>query len=144
MGPAAAPARDPLKSLWRILHALVALGLGLYIAILTPFTGSKIERDRAALSFATDPLAEDEHEHRKRLFFWAFATAETLLLTTRFLLDKGHAPPAGVAGMVIGFIPEPFKGYLGIVLRYGQIFTTVRADMLACIFVLGLCSWWRG
>lgn len=138
-----APA-DPYTSIWRILHALVALGLGLYIILLTPFSGSKIERERAASTFATDPLAEDVHEHRKKLFFWTFATAETVLLTTRFFMDKGRGPPAGIATTVVGFLPEPFKGYAGIALRYGKIFTTVRADMLACIFVLGLCSWFRG
>lgn len=139
---AAAPA-DPYTAIWRILHALVALSLGLYIIVLTSFSGSKIERERAASTFTADPLAEDIHEHRKKLFFWTFATAETLLLTTRFFMDKSRGPPPGVLGTVVGFLPEPVKGYVEIALRYGKIFTTVRADMLACIFVLGVCSWWR-
>lgn len=138
-GQAAAP--DSSTSLWRLIHALVALGLGLYIAILTPFTGTKVERQLEALG--TDTLA-DEMEHHKRLFFWVFATAEALLLSTRFfLLDKGRAAPSGMVGMAVGFIPEPFKGYIMILMRYGQIFSTVRADILACMFVLGVCSWWR-
>ncbi|KAF4449908.1 hypothetical protein FALBO_16573 [Fusarium albosuccineum] len=139
-------------NLWRLLHALVAIGLGLYVVVLTPFTGSKIERDRAALAGTTpaDPLIaaaepelETELEHRKRLFFWTFATAETLLLTTRFILDKRGNPPTGVVGTVLGFLPQPYKGYIEIVLRYAQIFTTVRGDILACIFVLGAVSWWK-
>ncbi|KAK7417167.1 hypothetical protein QQX98_004770 [Neonectria punicea] len=154
--PAPAPAPSSTSTnIWRLLHALVALGLGLYIVVLTPFTGSKIERERAALPIATNPDdpfstpadaadVESDLEHRKHLFFWTFATAETLLLTTRFFLDKRGPPPTGVVGTVIGFLPQPIKGYIEIGLRYANIFTTVRGDMLVCIFVLGLCSWFRG
>ncbi|KAF4965544.1 hypothetical protein FSARC_6675 [Fusarium sarcochroum] len=140
-------------NLWRLLHALVALGLGLYIVLLTPFTGSKIERERAALAGTTpaDPLIaaaepelETELEHRKKLFFWTFATAESLLLTTRFFLDRRGSPPTGVVGTVVQFLPHPYKGYVEIVMRYGQIFTTVRSDILACIFVLGAVAWVKG
>ncbi|CEI69808.1 hypothetical protein FVEN_g7324 [Fusarium venenatum] len=140
-------------NLWRLLHAIVALGLGFYIVLLIPFTGSKIERERAALAGTTpaDPLIaaaepemEMELEHRKKLFFWTFATAETLLLTTRFFLDRRGSPPAGIVGTVMQFLPQPAKGYVEIVMRYGQIFTTVRSDMLACIFVLGAVAWFKG
>ncbi|RKK99451.1 hypothetical protein BFJ68_g13190 [Fusarium oxysporum] len=140
-------------NLWRLLHALVALGLGFYIVILTPFTGSKIERERAALAGTTpaDPLIaaaepelETELEHRKKLFFWTFATAESLLLTTRFFLDRRGSPPSGIVGTVVQFLPQPAKGYVEVVMRYGQIFTTVRSDMLACIFVLGAVAWFKG
>ncbi|KAF4975607.1 hypothetical protein FZEAL_7637 [Fusarium zealandicum] len=156
--PGMAPQQTAVRSsattnLWRILHALVALGLGLYIVILTPFTGSKVERERAALAgtspadpltAAAQPELETELEHRKHLFFWTFATAETLLLTTRFFLDKRGNPPTGVVGTVLGFVPQPAKGYIEIVLRYAQIFTTVRSDILACVFVLGAVSWFKG
>ncbi|KAM5351980.1 hypothetical protein ACJ41O_004703 [Fusarium nematophilum] len=151
--PTAAVRSSASTNLWRLLHALVALGLGLYIVVLTPFTGSKIERERAALAgtspadpltAAAEPELETELEHRKRLFFWTFATAETLLLTTRFFLDKRGNTPTGVVGTVVGFLPQPAKGYIEIAMRYAQIFTTVRGDILACIFVLGAVSWWKG
>merc|ERR1712093_611637 len=50
-GQAAAPG-DPYAYLWRIVHAVFALGLGLYIAFTTPFTGTKIARERSGLGFA--------------------------------------------------------------------------------------------
>ncbi|KAI5466901.1 hypothetical protein BGZ63DRAFT_418651 [Mariannaea sp. PMI_226] len=141
-------------NIWRLLHALVALGLGLYVVLLTPFAGTKVERERAALPITTseDPFstpveaaaAQNDLEQRKQMFFWAFATAETVLLTTRFFLLKQGPQPTGIAGTVVGFLPQPYKGYVEIVMRYGQIFTTVRGDMLACIFVLGACAWARG
>ncbi|KAI9903307.1 hypothetical protein N3K66_002659 [Trichothecium roseum] len=135
----AATGPDPYTSLWRLLHALVALGLGLYVAFLTPFTGTRAERERSALSSAD--LAEFERE--KDLFFWVFATAETALLTTRFFLDKGRAPAPGIVSTVVGLVPEPYGGYVRVIMRYGQILTTVRSDILACMFVLGACSWLR-
>ncbi|EWZ47946.1 hypothetical protein FOCG_06623 [Fusarium oxysporum f. sp. radicis-lycopersici 26381] len=151
--PPTAVRNSASTNLWRLLHALVALGLGFYIVILTPFTGSKIERERAALAGTTpaDPLIaaaepelETELEHRKKLFFWTFATAESLLLTTRFFLDRTGSPPSGIVGTVVQFLPQPAKGYVEVVMRYGQIFTTVRSDMLACIFVLGAVAWFKG
>ncbi|RBR13104.1 uncharacterized protein FIESC28_08290 [Fusarium coffeatum] len=162
--PGAAPGQGPpvpqtavrnsaSTNLWRLLHAIVALGLGFYIVLLTPFSGSKIERERAALAgttpadpliAASEPEMETELEHRKKLFFWTFATAETLLLTTRFFLDRRGSPPTGIVGTVLQFLPQPAKGYIEIVMRYGQIFTTVRSDMLACIFVLGAVAWFKG
>lgn len=128
---------------WRLIHTIVALGLGLYVAFLTPFTGTKIERESAAMAHAQHLAVDDENEHNKRMFFWLFATSEAVLLTTRFFFDKGRAPPPGIMWTIVGFVPEPFKGYLSVVLRYGQYFTTVRTDILTCMFVLGVCSWLR-
>jgi hypothetical protein len=141
MGQQQAAVPDPYTSLWRLLHALVALGLGLYIIILTPFTGTKLSRERSVEAHLAG--ADDEDMHRKNLFFWVFATAEAVLLTTRFFLDKTRAPPSGIVWTVIGFLPEPIKGYAMAIMRYGQIFGTVRSEILACMFVLGVCHWWR-
>ena len=142
MGQPPQPTRpDPYTALWRLLHALVALGLGLYIAVLTPFTGTRSSRELSAEAHLAG--ADDEDMHRKSLFFWVFATAEAVLLTTRFFLDKSRAPPTGIVWTVVGFLPEPLGGWARTVLRYGQIFGTVRSDILACMFVLGVCHWWR-
>ncbi|KAG6025250.1 hypothetical protein E4U40_002778 [Claviceps sp. LM458 group G5] len=132
-------------TIWRLIHALVALGLGFYLTLFTNFSGTKLERDTAALAIQQHGVAgpDDETERQKRLFFWMFATSEAVLLTTRFFLDKGRAPPPGLVWTVVGFVPEPFKGYLSVGLKYGQIFTTVRSDILTCMFVLGICSWLR-
>ncbi|KAM4059924.1 GET complex subunit GET2 domain-containing protein [Hirsutella rhossiliensis] len=138
------PARpDGYTYMFRLLHALLALGLGLYVALLTPFAGTRAEREHASLAHAQHTPADDANEHRKRIFFWIFATGEALLLSSRFFLDKGRRPPAGMLWTVIGFLPEPLRGYVTVGLKYGQIFTTVRADILACMFVLGVCSWWK-
>lgn len=134
---------DGYTSFFRLLHALLALSLGLYVTLLTPFSGTKTEREHAALAHAQLSAEDDANERHKRIFFWIFATGEAVLLTSRFFLDKGRQRPPGMLWTVIGFIPEPFKGYVTVALRYGQIFTTVRADILACMFVLGICSWWK-
>ncbi len=151
--PQASKGPDLYTTLWRILHALVALGLGLYIVLLTPFTGTKAQRELAyagEVSSAEKTAAGgggeqlwSELEQHKKNFFWAFATAEAVLLTTRFFLDNGRAPPGGFVWTIIGHVPEPWRGYISSVVRYGQIFTTVRSDILLCVFVLGACSWYK-
>ena len=134
---------DPNAYLWRIVHAVFALGLGLYIAFTTPFTGSKIAREIPAY----DALGENGEmalNPTSVRFFWIFATAEVLLQTSRFFMEKGRVQPGGIMGMVMGFLPEPYKGYLAMVSRYFRIWTTVSADAFACVFVLGVCAWLRG
>lgn len=143
-GQQSPPQPSPYHTTWRLIHALVALGLGFYLALFTTFSGTSAEREAAAVTHHQQHLAaDDENERRRRIFFWTFATSEAVLLTTRLLLDKGRAPPPGLMWTIVGFIPEPFKGYLAVGLKYGQIFTTVRTDILTCIFVLGVCSWLR-
>lgn len=145
-------ASDAYAAVWRVLHFLVALGLGLYIALLTSFSGSKIARERDAVArgfggggkLEADGGSVGDEADLRRYFFWAFATAETVLLTSRFFLDRGRSAPQGMLGTIMGFLPDSaWKGYLSVALRYSQIFSTVRSDMLVCVFVLGVCAWLR-
>jgi hypothetical protein len=132
---------DPYAYLWRIIHSVFALGLGLYIAFKTPFTGSKIDREASrmeTLSEGSGLSAGSVH------FFWIFATAEVLLQTSRFFLEKGGFQQGGIIGMVTGFLPEPYKGYVKLVSRYSRIWTTISGDAMALVFVLGVCAWLRG
>lgn len=136
----AAPA-DPYAYLWRIVHAVFALSLGLYIAATTPFTGTKLSREMSAFANSTSSVAWHESGIR---FFYIFATAEVLLQTSRFFVEKGRPGQGGILGMVMGFLPEPWKGYLALVMRYSRIWTTVSADAMVCVFVLGVVAWWKG
>ncbi|KAI1825403.1 hypothetical protein F4861DRAFT_501907 [Xylaria intraflava] len=127
-------------NLWRILHAIFALGLGLYVAMSTTFTGSKIEREADALR-GTGMLGAQNLEQARVWFFYVFTSVETVLLTSRYLMERGAGfTPAGWTWTVTGFLPEPIRGYSRHALRYGQIFTTVRNDALFCVFVMGVCS----
>ncbi|KAL2759536.1 hypothetical protein ACRALDRAFT_1067668 [Sodiomyces alcalophilus JCM 7366] len=135
---------------WRILHAIFALVLGLYIILTTQFSGSKVQRERTALSLSnpgTDGDGSVVHgmDEGREVFFWMFATAEALLITTRFMLERGKPGGAesGPLWMVAGFLPGPWKGRVETALRYGQVFSSVRRDILVCVFVLGVVSWWR-
>lgn len=140
-------------AIWRVLHFLVAAGLGLYIALLTQFTGTKVARERGAFAdyTAATGAAQEEYggvtntQDLRRYFFWAFATAESILLTSRFFLDKGARGPSGMVATVLGFVPESkWKSLVVNGLQYVQIFSTVRMDMLVCVFVLGICSLVKG
>ncbi|KAL7963570.1 hypothetical protein V8C34DRAFT_265975 [Trichoderma compactum] len=126
-------------SFWRLIHALVAVGLGLFFVLTTNFSGSKVERERTALAF--DQEVDEETERRKNLFFWAFATAEVLLLSTRFFLDKRSTNATGFVATAISYLPQPYRGYIEVGQRYFQIFSAVRTDILTCVFVLGVVSW---
>ncbi|KAM0277916.1 hypothetical protein ACHAQH_005459 [Verticillium albo-atrum] len=136
--------------LWRVLHAIFALTLGLYIVATTHFSGSKAQRERTALAL-TYPTASDDAvgevnrmEEGREVFFWMFATAEALLITTRMFLLKGRPAEAGIAWTVAAFLPGPWKGWVETALRYGSVFTSVRRDILVCVFVLGVVAWVRG
>lgn len=147
------PAPDTTTAaIWRVLHFLVAAGLGLYIALLTQFTGTKVARERSAFAAYSATDAQDgigggsaNAEDLRRYFFWAFATAESILLTSRFFLDKGARGPSGMVATVLGFVPESkWKSLVVNGMQYVQIFSTVRMDMLVCVFVLGVCSLVKG
>lgn len=136
---------DRYSAIWRLLHTAVALGLGLYIALMTGFAGTKIERTAGQLEGygVTRGTAEDGKVFDYTRFFWLFATAEAVLLSTRYFFDRARAPPGGMIWSLVGFLPQPWKGYVEIAMRYGRIFGTVRSDILVCVFVLGVCSWVR-
>jgi hypothetical protein len=139
-GQEAAAQGDPYAYLWRIVHALFAIGLGVYVALTANFTGTKLARDMSALKKTTGGTELNESSVR---FFYIFATAEVVLQTFRFYVEKGAVQPGGILGMIMGFLPQPWKGYLALMIRYGRIWTTTSGDALVCIFVLGVCSWLR-
>lgn len=160
-GQPAVVVTDRYAAVWRLLHTAVALGLGLYIALCTSFAGTKLQRAESSATgsitgrttttkgMTMDAGGEGEQDKfDSSRFFWAFATAEAVLLTTRYFLDRARAAaPAtggGVLALAVGFLPPPFKGYVELALRYAQVFSTVRSDVLVCVFVLGVCSWARG
>lgn len=135
--------------LWKIVHAIFALGLGIYITAMTTFSGAKASSSSSSLSSSGATTTADVHidEFRGeevRRFFWAFATAELLLQSTRFFLEKGQVNRSGWVGFLIGILPEPWKGYLALGTRYGGIYTTVVQDAMAVLFVLGCVAWWKG
>ncbi|KAF8863543.1 hypothetical protein BDZ45DRAFT_615210 [Acephala macrosclerotiorum] len=140
-GQPAASVGDPYAYLWRIIHAVFALGLGLYIAFTTMFSGTRIDRERSALGYSSEEgVIQPAAVH----FFWIFATVEVLLQSSRFFLEKGRVQQGGIMGMITGFLPEPYKGYLLWFSRYSRIWTTVTGDAMVCVFVLGACAWWKG
>lgn len=129
--------------LWKIVHAVFALGLGIYITAMTTFSGAKSSSSGATTTTTTTTTANVDVDEVRR-FFWAFATAELVLQSTRFFLEKGRPSQSGWLGVLMGVLPEPYKGYLALGTRYGGIYTTVVQDAMAVLFVLGCVAWWKG
>lgn len=129
-------------NLWRILHAVFAIGLGLYVAFSTTFTGTRSERDHGTIE-STGFMGARSVDETKAYFFYLFSSIEAILLTSRFFLDKDRAPPTGWAWTISGFVPGPTQGYIKQALQYGRILSTIRSDALVCVFVLGVCVWLR-
>jgi hypothetical protein len=142
MQPGPAAVAEPYAYVWRIVHAVFALGLGLYIALATSFSGTKAEREISGLG-KSYVGGESGMSLASVHFFWIFATAEVILQTSRFFVEKGRVQQGAVMSMISGFLPEPYKGYLALISRYSRIWTTVSADAMALVFVLGACAWWR-
>jgi hypothetical protein len=138
-----APPASSSAYLWRIVHALFSLGLALYITLTTSFTGSKLARTQAveAVSWADD---DGTTATTVAHFFYAFATFEVVLQSSRYFLERGRLPPSGLLGSVAQILPEPYAGYVRVVGRYSVIWRTVVADAMVVVFVLGASTWWRG
>ncbi|KAI1266314.1 hypothetical protein F5Y18DRAFT_383067 [Xylariaceae sp. FL1019] len=144
--PMQTPQTEANKSanLWRILHAILALGLGIYVAFTTTFTGTKVERETDELR-ATGLLGQHGIDQARQWFFYIFTSVEAVLLTSRFMMQKsGGFQPTGWTWSVSGMLPNPYQGYVRHMLRYAEIFSTVRNDALFCVFVMGVCSLLRG
>ncbi|SZE99828.1 unnamed protein product [Blumeria hordei] len=127
---------------WRIVHALCALSLGLYVAITSQFTGSKIMRERSFLGYNS---ADGELLFSDTInIFYLFATLETILFTTQYLLEKERVQLGGITGMAMELVPEPIKRYLQWGLRYFDIWMAISRDAMIFIFVLGAYAWLKG
>jgi hypothetical protein len=123
--------------LWRIVHALFSFGLALYVTLSTTFTGTKAART------ASQYPSEHGDSFGQRLFYM-FATAEVVLQSSRFFLERGQLPQSGLLGTLSQILPHPYGGYLRVVGRYSVIYTTVVADAMVVVFVLGVMAWWNG
>lgn len=120
--------------IWRIVHVLTSLLIGVYAASNFAFSGSRLERIEAG--------GEQVAAAGTRLFY-LFATAEVALQTTRYLVDRGRLPSSGLVATVAGFLPRPYCDYLRTLNRYSIIYTTVSRDVFVLIFVLGAVAWWK-
>lgn len=125
---------------WRIVHAVFSFGLAAYVALTSTFDGSKLSRSAAA--FGQDH--DDEAAAVGRRLFYIFATVEVMLQTTRFFVERGQLQQGGIMGTLATVLPEPFAGYVRLAGRYSVIYTTVVADAMAVVFVLGVMAWWKG
>ncbi|KFY30809.1 hypothetical protein V493_01641 [Pseudogymnoascus sp. VKM F-4281 (FW-2241)] len=115
--------------IWRIVHAIFALGFGIYIALTSTF-GSEQER------FLSDETVDLRA-------FYVFATVEAILQGTRFMFDRGQDSQSGILGTVLRFLPQPFGGYLRMFMNYRSIWTTISADAMVIVFVLVAANHWR-
>jgi hypothetical protein len=123
--------------LWRIVHALFSFGLALYVTLSTPFTGTKAARTASQYQTGVG-------ESFGQRLFYLFATAEVVLQSSRFFLERGQLPQSGIIGTLSQILPQPYGGYLRVVGRYSVIYTTVVADAMVVVFVLGVMAWWNG
>ena len=121
---------DPRAYIWRVVHFIVALLMGIYIATATDFTGAKSARSKTQGEVGVK-------------YFWTFATVELVLQSSRFLLERGQLSGNGILATIAGFLPEPYKGWVILVARYSRIWQTLVSDAMVVIFVLGVMSWWN-
>lgn len=120
---------------WKILHALLALALGIYITSVTTFSGARFSQGGLRTAGVDDVGVR---------FFWGFATAELVLQSSRFFLERGVVSEEGVVGFLMGILPEPWKGWVALASRYSGIYTTIMQDGMVVVFVLGCVAWWKG
>jgi hypothetical protein len=77
--------------------------------------------------------------------FWMFAGAELVLQGSRMVLERGEGREmGGWVGMVEGMLPEPWRGWVRLGMRYRGIWGTVVEDGMVVVWVVGCVGWWRG
>jgi hypothetical protein len=141
-GPATEDEAPPATGsvyMWRIVHAIFAFILATYMALTSTFNGSKMARSQ---SVYTD---EEGYGFGRRLFL-IFCTAELILQSSRYFVEKGQLQGPGLFAKVAnsGVLPEPWAGYVRVLGRYVAIAQTIFADAMVIIFVFGVLAWWRG
>lgn len=119
--------------LWKMIHGIFSLSLGLYILYTYRFTGSRLSRVPYASSGETQTG-----------IFWIFSTVELVLQSTRFFLERNKGGQPGILRTVANFLPMPWKGYVGLVARYSGIYTTIVEDAMVVVFMMGCVAWWQG
>lgn len=119
--------------LWKIIHGIFSLSLGLYILNTYHFSGSRLSR-----------VPYTSSENPQTGIFWIFTTVELVLQSTRFFLDRGKAGQPGILGTVANFLPMPWKDYVSLVARYSGIYTTIVEDAMVVVFMMGCVAWWQG
>ncbi|KAK3070054.1 hypothetical protein LTR53_011123 [Teratosphaeriaceae sp. CCFEE 6253] len=125
--------------LWRIVHAVFASTLAIYITLTSTFNGSKLARSQSAY---TDDAG---YGFGQRLFIM-FTSAELVLQSSRYFMEKGQLQGSGMLAKIAnsGFVPEPYAQYVRTLGRYVGIAQTIFADAMVVVFVFGVLAWWGG
>ena len=135
MGAVETKQENTYRFIWKVIHAVFALILGVYITTTSYAFNGDVSRGG---------IAGAGHEGGVNAF-WLFATAELVLQSSRFFLEKGTgSQPGGWIDIVGNMLPEPWRGYSKLVARYSGIWSTVVEDGMVVVFVLGCVAWWKG
>ena len=135
---AAAVAEAGSSYLWKIVHAVFAFSLAVYIALNSTFNGTQISRVQSAAA------PEGTTGVGPQLFI-IFTSVELVLQSSRYFLERGQLQGGGMLATVAnsGFIPEPYNHYVRVLGRYITIAQTIFADAMVVVFVLGCLAWWH-
>ena len=143
--PAAVPSTS--ASIWRILHAISALVLGIYLSTHASFSPtSRLADPRSTAPPPASPASGVvAHGPASRDMFWMFAVTELVLQGSRMVLEQGRGQETpGWLGTIGSMVPEPWRGWVKLVMRYRGIWNTLVEDSMVVLFVLGVVGWWRG
>lgn len=134
---ASAQQEDKYGFWWKIIHAIFALVLGVYVTATSSAFSGQITRGAGTAN------AVDRHGIN---LFWAFTTAELVLQSSRYFLEKGRigSQIGGWMAIAGGVLPEPWKGWIMLIARYSGIWSTIVEDAMVIVFVVGCVSWWNG
>ncbi|KAI9844365.1 MAG: hypothetical protein M1838_002210 [Thelocarpon superellum] len=142
---------------WRIIHAVCALTLGLVAITSIHFSGSLSQRNAPTITYTpslvspTSPLAilNTLASSIATNPFLGFTTMELVLQSARFFIEKSRllpstaSPPSAMLNTVLPLIPPPYRAWVEVASRYAVIYSTVMADAMLLVFVLGVGAWWN-
>ena len=120
---------------WKIVHAIFSFALGIYITTKSHAFNGDVSRG------GIDGAGHEGGDN----VFWAFATAELVLQSSKYFYEKGHESQlGGWMGMAGNMLPDPYRSWIKLAGRYSGIWSTTVEDGMVNVFILGVVAWWKG
>lgn len=145
--PTAVPKSQKADLMWMILHFVVfvflAITAGFGFSQLSAFGNVDVGINNQSGDKNVEPNALMLNTYSSSKLMWYFSTAELILQSTRFFIEKGAPPADSIIVTIANYIPYPFNEYFYNGARYIKMLRVIMQDFCVVLFVAGICSYFN-